>query len=129
MSHQADNPAGIAARLPAKRHAIASLASGTRRRLVHNNDRTRRVVDDLLADRSEQQTPEAAEAASADNDQLRVGALREKHTHAEVAVGQMHEVAENRLALVFVDSERHGVLRDAFKHHPLEPQHVLERFP
>jgi hypothetical protein len=37
------------------------------------------VVNDLLADRSEQQGLEAAEAAPADDDERRVGALLEQH--------------------------------------------------
>jgi hypothetical protein len=37
------------------------------------------VLNDLLADRSEQQPREAAEAASAEDDKRRVSALREKH--------------------------------------------------
>lgn len=37
------------------------------------------MVDDLLADRSEQETPEAAEAAPTDNDHFSVGGLREEY--------------------------------------------------
>jgi hypothetical protein len=55
------------------------LASRVRRRLIHDNDRAGRVLNDLLADRSEEEALEAAEAASADDDQRRVGALLEQH--------------------------------------------------
>jgi hypothetical protein len=48
------------------------------RQLPHDHDRTGSMVDDLLAHRSEQQALETPEAASADDDQLRVGALREQ---------------------------------------------------
>jgi hypothetical protein len=55
------------------------LASGISRRLIHDNDRAGRVLNNLLAHRAEEQAREAAEAASADDDQRRVGALREQH--------------------------------------------------